>query len=211
MRGTVSDVVSVGMTVADMDRAVDFYTRGAAVPEDLRHRASAGREWEQLHGVFGARVRIVGLQLGDERLELTEYLAPRGRPMPADTRGNDRWFQHVAIIVRDMERAYAHLRAHGVVHASTGPQRLPDWNPGAGGIEAFYFRDPDGHFLEILRVPARQGRSAVAPAWRRRCSSASITPPSSSPTPSDRSRSIATRWASASPARARTTASSRNT
>jgi catechol 2,3-dioxygenase-like lactoylglutathione lyase family enzyme len=158
----VSEVVSVGMTVADMDRAVDFYTRVLPFRKIYETEAS-GRPWEQLHGVFGARVRVVGLQLGDERLELTEYLAPRGRPMPADTRGNDRWFQHAAIIVRDMDRAYAHLRTHGVVHASTAPQRLPDWNPGAGGIRAFYFRDPDDHFLEILAFPPGKGD----PKWQR--------------------------------------------
>jgi catechol 2,3-dioxygenase-like lactoylglutathione lyase family enzyme len=158
----VSEVVSVGMTVADMDRAVAFYTQ--VLPfRKIYETEATGRPWEQLHGVFGARVRVVGLQLGDERLELTEYLAPRGRPMPADTHGNDRWFQHVAIIVRDMDRAYAHLRAHGVVHASTAPQRLPDWNPGAGGIRAFYFRDPDDHFLEILAFPPGKGD----PKWHR--------------------------------------------
>ena len=82
--------------------------------------------------------------------------------MPADSRSNDRWFQHVAIIVRDMDAAYARLREHRVRHASTGPQRLPDWNPNAGGIQAFYFKDPDGHPLEILAFPAGQGRPAVA-------------------------------------------------
>jgi catechol 2,3-dioxygenase-like lactoylglutathione lyase family enzyme len=50
-----------------------------------------------------------------------------------------------------------------VVHASTGPQRLPDWNAGAAGIEAFYFRDPDGHFLEILAFPPGKGD----PKWQR--------------------------------------------
>jgi catechol 2,3-dioxygenase-like lactoylglutathione lyase family enzyme len=56
-----------------------------------------------------------------------------------------------------MDRAFAHLRAHGIVYASTEPQRLPDWNPGAGGIKAFYFRDPDGHFLEVLNFPPGKG------------------------------------------------------
>ena len=51
-----------------------------------------------------------------------------------------------------------------VEHASPWPQRLPDWNPNAGGIRAFYFKDPDGHPLEILCVPAGQGRAEVAPA-----------------------------------------------
>jgi catechol 2,3-dioxygenase-like lactoylglutathione lyase family enzyme len=149
-------VESVGMTVGDMDRALAFYT--GVLPFRKEYDVEvAGRPWEQLHGVFGARARVVGLRLGDERLELTDYLAPEGRPMPADSRGNDRWFQHVALIVRDMPAAYALLQRHGVAHASTGPQRLPDWNPGAGGIEAFYFRDPDGHFLEVLRFPPGKG------------------------------------------------------
>jgi catechol 2,3-dioxygenase-like lactoylglutathione lyase family enzyme len=151
-----SEVISVGMTVANMDRAVDFYTAVLSFKK-VYEREASGRPWEQLHGVFGARVRVVGLQLGEETLELVEYVAPRGRAMPADTRGNDRWFQHVAIIVRDMDRAYAQLRSAGVVHASTSPQRLPDWNTGAAGIQAFYFRDPDGHFLEILSFPPGKG------------------------------------------------------
>ena len=159
----VSAVISVGMTVSDMDRAVQFYTEVLPFVKEYDTELS-GRPWEQLHGVFGARVRVVGLRLGDERLELTQYVAPKGRPYPADTRGNDRWFQHVAIIVSDMARAYAHLRERGVPHASTGPQRLPDWNPGAGGIEAFYFRDPDGHFLEILAFPQGKGDAR----WHRK-------------------------------------------
>jgi len=162
-RVLVSAVTSVGMTVSDMDRAVRFYT-GVLSFEQEYDVELAGRPWEQLHGVFGARVRVVGLRLGGERLELTEYLAPRGRPYPADTRGNDRWFQHVAIIVSDMAKAYARLREHDVAHASTGPQRLPDWNPGAGGIEAFYFRDPDGHFLEVLAFPPGKGEAR----WQRK-------------------------------------------
>jgi catechol 2,3-dioxygenase-like lactoylglutathione lyase family enzyme len=58
-----------------------------------------------------------------------------------------------------MAGAYARLRAHGVRHASSGPQRLPDWNPNAGGIEAFYFKDPDGHALEILAFPPGKGEA----------------------------------------------------
>jgi catechol 2,3-dioxygenase-like lactoylglutathione lyase family enzyme len=144
------------MTVSDMDRAIDFYTH--ALPfEKLSDVEVSGRDYELMEGVFGARMRIVRLKLGDETLELTEYLAPKGRPMPPDVRPNDAVFQHVAIIVSDMDRAYARLRQFNVEHASTGPQRLPDWNPNAGGIRAFYFHDPDRHFLEILQFPQDKG------------------------------------------------------
>src|SRR5262249_10167308 len=118
---------------------------------------------EHLEGVFGARVRLARLRLGDEELQLEQFVAPPGRPFPADTRGNDHWFQHVAIVVRDMGAAYARLRQRGVASASTGPQRLPDWNPSAGGIEAFYFHDPDGHFLELIHFPPGKGD----PRWQR--------------------------------------------
>jgi catechol 2,3-dioxygenase-like lactoylglutathione lyase family enzyme len=56
-----------------------------------------------------------------------------------------------------MDKAYALLRKNKVEHASTGPQRLPDWNKNAGGIKAFYFRDPDKHWLEILQFPEGKG------------------------------------------------------
>jgi catechol 2,3-dioxygenase-like lactoylglutathione lyase family enzyme len=152
----VTAVDSVGITVADMNRAVDFYTSVLSF-ERVSDVEVSGREYELLSGVFGARMRVVRLRLGDESIELTEFLAPKGRPVPADMRPNDRAFQHIAIIVSDMEKAYARLRQAGVEHASTGPQTLPDWNRNAAGISAFYFRDPDRHFLEILHFPPGKG------------------------------------------------------
>jgi catechol 2,3-dioxygenase-like lactoylglutathione lyase family enzyme len=139
-----------------MDRAVAFYT-SVLTFEKVSDVEVSGREYELMTGVFGARLRIVRLRLGGESIELTEYLAPKGRPIPPEVRPNDRIFQHIAIIVSDMTAAYARLREYGVEHASTGPQRLPDWNPDAGGISAFYFRDPDHHFLEILHFPDGKG------------------------------------------------------
>jgi len=159
----VTAVDTVGMTVADMDRAVDFYTRVLTF-EKVSDTEVAGRDYELLEGVFGARMRVVRLRLGDESLELTEYLAPKGRDVPADLRPNDRAFQHVAIVVSDMARAYSRLRDFGVEHASTAPQTLPAWNRQAGGIRAFYFRDPDRHFLEILQFPSGKGLEK----WQRR-------------------------------------------
>lgn len=153
---TVSRVESVGFTVADMDRELDFYTR--VLPfEKVSDVETWGTEIEHLSGVFGARVRVVRLKLGDETLELTEYLTPQGRQVPTDSRSNDRWFQHVAIIVADMDKAYAHLRANKVRHASTGPQTLPAYITAAAGIRAFYFKDPEDHVLEILSFPPDKG------------------------------------------------------
>jgi catechol 2,3-dioxygenase-like lactoylglutathione lyase family enzyme len=158
----VSSVESIGMTVSDMDRAVAFYSQVLTF-QKVSDTEVFGSEIERLEGVFGMRARIVRMKLGGETIELTEYLTPRGRPIPVDSRSNDHWFQHIAIIVSDMEKAYRVLRQNRVQHASAGPQRLPDWNKNAGGIRAFYFKDPDDHVLEILQFPEDKGN----PKWHR--------------------------------------------
>jgi catechol 2,3-dioxygenase-like lactoylglutathione lyase family enzyme len=154
-------VASVGITVSAAGRAADFYTRVLGF-EKLSDTEEGGAGVGSLTGVSGARVRAIALRLGSERIELTEFLTPRGRPIPVGSRSNDLWFQHVAIVVRDMDEAWARLRAHGVEHVSSAPQRLPDWNPDAGGIRAFYFRDPDGHALELIWFPPGRGD----PRWQ---------------------------------------------
>jgi catechol 2,3-dioxygenase-like lactoylglutathione lyase family enzyme len=148
-------VESVGMTVSDMDRAVGFYS--ALTFQKISDIEVLGDEFEHLEGVFGARMRIVRMRLGNEFLDLTQYLAPPGRPIPPDSRSNDLWFQHIAIVVRDMDEAFEKLRALKVQFVSTGPQTLPPSIKAAAGIKAFYFRDPDGHNLEIIYFPPGKG------------------------------------------------------
>ena len=150
----VQAVASVGTTVADLARSVRFFVDVLGFEREGEVVELAGRPYELLHGVFGARLRVARLRLGREHLELTEYAAPAGRAYPEDTRGNDRWFQHIAIITSDMDAAYARLREHGVAHASTGPQRLndPRWTDAKshkrwlttavdGAVSVEFFRD----------------------------------------------------------------------
>src|SRR5713101_4739026 len=158
----VNGVDAIGITVSDMDRAVDFYSKVLTF-EKVSDTEVASENYEHLEGVFRLRMRVVRMRLGDEFIELTEYLAPKGRPIPVDSRSNDRWFQHIAIIVSDMDKAYVRLRQNKVEHASSGPQRLPDWNKNAAGISAFYFKDLDEHPVEVLQFPPDKG----AEKWHR--------------------------------------------
>src|SRR6516225_6415387 len=157
-----TSVESIGMTVSDIDRAVEFYS--ALTFQKISDVEVLGDEFENLEGVFGARMRIVRMQLGNEYLDLTQYLAPPGRPIPVDSRSNDLWFQHIAIVVSDMDRAFDKLRALKVQFVSTGPQTLPPSIKAAAGIKAFYFRDPDQHNLEIIYFPPGKGD----PRWQEK-------------------------------------------
>jgi catechol 2,3-dioxygenase-like lactoylglutathione lyase family enzyme len=158
----VTAVDAIALTVSDLDRSIDFYTNVLTFNKESESEID-GDAYEHLYGVFGLKARTARLRLGDERIELIQFLTPEGRPIPADSRSNDAWFQHLAIIVSDMDQAYAHLRDARVRHASPGPQRLPEWTRNAGGIRAFYFRDPDGHPLEVLWFPEGKGDSK----WHR--------------------------------------------
>src|SRR5437867_11157466 len=155
-------VESIGMTVSDMDRAVEFYS--ALSFQKVSDVEVLGEQYEHLEGVFGARMRIVRMQLGNEYLDLTQYLAPPGRPIPVDSRSNDLWFQHIAIVVRDMDQAFEKLRALKVQFVSTGPQTLPPSIKAAAGIKAFYYRHPDQHKLEIIYFPPSKGD----PRWHEK-------------------------------------------
>jgi catechol 2,3-dioxygenase-like lactoylglutathione lyase family enzyme len=159
----VQAVDSVAMTVGNMDASRAFYETVLNF-EFVSETEVSGETYERLYGVFGLRLHIVTLKLGDEKLQLEQFIAPQGRPFPVDSRSNDRWFQHVAIIVSDMDRAFAWLREHKVIFASSGPQELPQSNKQAAGISAFYFRDPDGHYLEVLHFPEDKG----SPKWHVR-------------------------------------------
>ncbi len=131
------EVGPIVLSVGDLDRELSFYTN--ALPfrvVDVEH--ASGSALEGLTGLVGAHSRTATLRLGEEQIQLTQFVTPAGRPIPSDSRSFDHWFQHIAIVVADMDRAYARLRDAGVKHVSTAPQTLPEWNPQAGGIKAFY-------------------------------------------------------------------------
>lgn len=162
---THSQVVAVdsfGITVSDMDRSLDFYT-GVLGFVKVSEVELKGPEYEKLFGVPGLRVRIAKLRMRDEYVDLIEFIgSSNGRPVPIDSKSNDLWFQHIAMIVSDMDRGYEKLQENNVRLISTGPQILPESNEAAGGIRAIKFLDPDGHPLELLWFPPDKGD----PRWQ---------------------------------------------
>ena len=143
----VHGIGPIDLSVGDLDRELTFFTNTLPFQVDAISQTTDSRK--------------ATLNLGAERIQLVEHAA-KGRAIPADSRSYDHWFQHIAIVVRDMDAAYAQLRAHKVQHVSTAPQTLPAWNKNAAGIKAFYFRDPEEHVLEIISFPAGKGD----PRWQ---------------------------------------------
>jgi catechol 2,3-dioxygenase-like lactoylglutathione lyase family enzyme len=154
----VTKVDAIGITVKEMNRSVKFFTEVLGFKK-LSDKELEGKDIENLEGVFGLHIRVVRMQLGDEFIELTDYLTTGGRSIPEDQKSNDLSFQHIAIVVSDMDKAYAQLRKFNVGYVSTAPQTLPKSIPGAEGIKAFYFHDPDNHNLELIFFPKGKGQA----------------------------------------------------
>lgn len=158
------EITGVSITVSDLERATSFYTQSLGFEQLARYRLK-GQSAQQLYCIKDSllQVEIAQLKLGDERIELMQFhTAAPGRLIPADSRSNDLWFQHIAIVVSDMDSAYGQAAIRQALHVSTAPQTLPAYIPAAAGITAFYFRDPDGHNLELIHFPAGKGH----PKWQ---------------------------------------------
>ena len=163
----VRRVAMIGFTVSDMERSVSFYSDVLSF-EKVADFQVTGPLYDHLQGVFGSRVRIVHMRLGDQIVELTQYVAPPdGRPIPVPSRSNDLWFEHMAIVVGDMDQAYETLQQHRVRQISPEPQTIPASNVPAAGIKAIKFRDPDDHDLELLWFPPGKGATRWHQAGNR--------------------------------------------
>jgi catechol 2,3-dioxygenase-like lactoylglutathione lyase family enzyme len=156
------EIKGFALTVADLDRSVAFFEQALGF-EKLSDRIIVDRDYDYLVGTFGVRVRCAMLRLGDESVQLEQFLSAPGKPIPPDSRSNDLWFQHFAVVVSDMDRAYQHVSRFSVRGISSAPQTIPESNSGAAGIKAYKFRDPDGHPLELLFFPPDKGN----PKWQQ--------------------------------------------
>jgi catechol 2,3-dioxygenase-like lactoylglutathione lyase family enzyme len=157
LSGDVQQVKMIGFTVADVDREADFFTKVLQFEKVADFRI-VGSEYSKMEGVFNANMRIVHLKLGDQIVELTQYVSPpTGRPIPVPSYSNDGWFEHMAIVVSDMDAAYKILQENNVQQISAYPITIPQTNPGAAGIKAIKFHDPERHDLELLYYPPGKG------------------------------------------------------
>ncbi len=153
----VQRIRAIGLTVSDLDRSIKFYTQALGF-QLVSDTTVQGEEYSQLEGVPDTNIRIATLQLGDEYIELMQYLDVQGTPIPADSQSNDLWFQHLAIVVSDLDRAYAHLRSFAIEPISSSPQTIPPSNQASAGVRAFKFKDLDRHNLELIWFPPDKGQ-----------------------------------------------------
>lgn len=158
-------ITRIALTVEDLDRSVSFYQKVLnfkLVGTYTLDRFTA----QNLFGIADENitVEVAALSLGEEQIELMQFHGTTDQDkIPADSQSNDLWFQHLALVVNNIETAMAHFEMFEVARISPAPQTLPDYLE-AAGITAFYFKDPDGHVLELIHFP----EDKIDPKWRNK-------------------------------------------
>lgn len=93
----------------------------------VEHRGDIDPALVRVLCVRRARGRRSVLRLGRERIELLQFTDSAGCPYPPDSTSTDLWFQHMAIVVSDMGKAYLRVMANRRFRPISrhGPVRLP--------------------------------------------------------------------------------------
>ena len=149
-------IVRFVLLVDDLEKEIKFFMEVLEFTL-LARKEFEGPDLEALYGIPELKIKLGMLQLGNQIISLVQYVDAPGESYPMETHGNDVWFQHLAIVVKDMTQAHAKLAAAGVKGISPHPITIPEENHAAAGVSAYYFRDPEGHPLELISFPPDKG------------------------------------------------------
>ncbi|GAB3025466.1 VOC family protein [Natronobiforma cellulositropha] len=129
----------VGITVSDLERAVDFYGDVLGLSVESRFSVS-GDAFATGVGVDGASARFAHLEAGGALVELVEY-EPAGTARSSATI-NQPGSTHLGFLVDDIARFYADLPES--LETISEPQTTES------GSTILFFTDPDGTLIEVL-------------------------------------------------------------
>lgn len=140
-------IYHIGVTVADLERSVNFYTRGLGFEEILRQTSTAS--YLGVTGYPGVEIAAAFVRMPDDDayIELQEYrrveAGPARLPGTAPV-GSSHFCLEVDNLDQALERAerYGGRRVTDPVEVDAGVHK------GARGI---YLRDPDGYTIELFQ------------------------------------------------------------
>nr|WP_049982809.1 VOC family protein [Halorubrum sp. BV1] len=129
----------VGVTVSDLDRAVEFYTDTFGL-DVVAEFPVGGDAFAEAVGVEGASASFAHLDADGAIVELVAY-DPRGEPEP-DPELNRPGAVHLGLSVDDVEAFYADLDDD--VETLSPPRTT------SSGTTILFVVDPEGNLIEVL-------------------------------------------------------------
>ena len=153
MKDYISHVGHYGITVSSLEKTREFYENVLGFEYDGKLVKEDGSDildypsYEEVTGVPGVKFRIMNMKGYGINLEFLQYVYPE--EIKIDVQPYICGTSHLALVVKDPDKAYAELRAKGVKVSS---DRAVCIEAGTHkGVYANYFRDPDGFILEFVK------------------------------------------------------------
>ena len=150
---TAGPVHHIALAVADLERALRFYTETLGLRATLRMQI-AGASFERLLRFPPGTTGQVAFVQGPPRvgqIELIQWSRPDGAPAATRPAADGSSPLLSFSVTEPLSEWHARLTAAGA----------PCWSepielelPGYGLIEAFIAEDPDGHVVELVRLPS---------------------------------------------------------
>jgi len=146
----LKEVIHIGLTVKNMDKAIDFYKNilGLTYQGEM---IMEGKETDILFGRNNCKVRVAYLNgsnlLNTPTIELIQFVLDVCEERPSDLHTTS--ISEVCFKVDDIDMVYTRLKSKGVEFISN-PQFFDLTSQGFGKSKAVYFKDPDGIILELL-------------------------------------------------------------
>jgi lactoylglutathione lyase len=138
----------VGITVADLERAVRFYTEGLGLEVAVRQTSAA--DYLALTGYPGVEIATAFVEAPDGvRIELQEYrrVGDHGSREPGTAPIGS---SHICFRVGDVASTLARAEAAGGRRVTEPVQIDSGINDGGAAV---YLRDPDGYTIELFQPP----------------------------------------------------------
>jgi lactoylglutathione lyase len=138
--GTITGIAHLAITVKDMEKSLDFYTRALGFKKAFEiPDPQTGKPWIQYLHIGGGQF-----------IELF-YNGTKDNPWSEDLRG----FNHICLNVDDIHAVVGRLKQAGV-ETTDGPKQGSDSNWQA------WIMDPDGIRIELMQIdPASPQRQAM--------------------------------------------------
>jgi len=132
----------VTIVVKDVEKSKEFYRELMGFECPFEEQIS-GEQFSKVTGFDNLELKFAVLKLPDTNviLELAQFLSPK--------QDINRDFRHITFEVEDVDEVYDRIKEKAEIVSE--PVTINDKNPKMDGKRFFYFYDPDGNLIEILK------------------------------------------------------------
>lgn len=158
----INGISHITLSVADMDKMLDFYQRATGFALVSRHRHTAGQALDALYGADNVDLETAVLQAPNMALELVAFARNKGKTQAA-TPFFGPGMTHTCYQSSQSPSSYTAFAKAGAAMLSRGEAPV---DLGGYGVTYAYGHDPEGNMLEMEQLSEQVlQRAGYDPHW----------------------------------------------